>query len=376
MKNNVWMIGLIFLVALSFGGCSAYVGTGSYSPPLGSGSGNGSNVDISYFYDFLLPYGNWTSLPNYGYVWVPSGVGYQWRPYSDGRWALTGNGWTWVSNEPWGDITYHYGRWGFDAILGWYWAPDTIWGPAWVAWRWSNDYLGWAPLPPGAPFEPGMNLDIPWSYWLFVTSRHFTDRDVQSRVLPAERNPAIISKTTPHTGIVVRNNEIINEGISRDEAQRITRKTIPQYNLRNIPNPGHTRIRGNEVEIFRPMVRKDEAVKPKTIVNRDEIRQRMVGSNASGPHPPNIDVSTIRKQQNQERRLLQESHNQEIKSMNQRRTAEEKQAATDNERQRIRQDYNNRVQELQRLHQQEMQQMQARHQRDLDQAGVPKKKEQ
>ena len=31
---------------------------------------------------------------------------------------------------------------------GWCWAPDTVWGPSWVTWRYSGDYCGWAPLPP------------------------------------------------------------------------------------------------------------------------------------------------------------------------------------------------------------------------------------
>ena len=54
----------------------------------------------------------------------------------------------WVSNEPFGWATYHYGRWGFSNRVGWFWVPGNRWAPAWVAWRSSNDYLAWAPLPP------------------------------------------------------------------------------------------------------------------------------------------------------------------------------------------------------------------------------------
>jgi len=26
--------------------------------------------------------------------------------------------------------------------------PDDVWGPAWVEWRYDDEYIGWAPLRP------------------------------------------------------------------------------------------------------------------------------------------------------------------------------------------------------------------------------------
>ena len=42
--------------------------------------------------------------------WVPAGVAVGWRPYWDGRWVLTEYGWTFVSDDPWGWATWHYGN--------------------------------------------------------------------------------------------------------------------------------------------------------------------------------------------------------------------------------------------------------------------------
>src|SRR5262249_59564660 len=77
------------------------------------------------------------------------------RPYSDGYWAYTDYGWTWVSYEDFGWATYHYGRWANLDDYGWVWFPgeDLDWGPAWVSWRTGGDYIGWAPL---APRRPGV----------------------------------------------------------------------------------------------------------------------------------------------------------------------------------------------------------------------------
>lgn len=99
-------------------------------------------------YEYELgSYGEWAYLRPYGWVWVPGGVGLDWRPYYSGRWTwIPLCGWTWVPYEPWGWCVYHYGRWHWSVGLGWYWIPTRYWGPAWVSWYWGYDYYAWAPL--------------------------------------------------------------------------------------------------------------------------------------------------------------------------------------------------------------------------------------
>ena len=101
------------------------------------------------FRERLRPYGNWVSVSGYGDCWDPSVGGRgDWRPYVDGSWGWSDQGWSWVSNEPFGWATYHYGRWVRVAHYGWVWVPGMEWAPAWVAWRSGNSHIGWAPLPP------------------------------------------------------------------------------------------------------------------------------------------------------------------------------------------------------------------------------------
>ena len=116
-------------------------------------------VSFDYFQEALSPFGEWIEVADYGLCWRPTGVAEDWTPYSDGYWAYTDAGWTWVSYEDWGGITYHYGRWVHVLDEGWVWAPDYTWGPAWVSWRSSDDYVGWAPLPPEARWEESTGLD-------------------------------------------------------------------------------------------------------------------------------------------------------------------------------------------------------------------------
>lgn len=132
--------------------------------------------DLSFddFHEGLAPYGSWVHTPEYGRVFVPARTIQVegWRPYLHGQWVWTRYGWTWVSDEPFGWATYHYGRWGFRAGIGWFWVPGYTWGPAWVAWRHGPDSIGWAPLYPGY-VRVTASYPIHVDHWIFVGHAHF-----------------------------------------------------------------------------------------------------------------------------------------------------------------------------------------------------------
>src|SRR6266849_3140310 len=133
------------------------------SPPDSAGAG----PSMDDFRSGLDRYGRWVETPEYGWVWQPTQVGSRWQPYWDGRWVWTTAGWTWVTDEPWGWATYHYGRWAMLDSVGWIWLPGRVWGPAWVAWRWGGGYAGWCPLGPR-----GVVYAQPRS-WVFVETPNF-----------------------------------------------------------------------------------------------------------------------------------------------------------------------------------------------------------
>jgi hypothetical protein len=90
-------------------------------------------VGVDYFYDQLESFGEWVWHPRFGYVWIPSEVSEDWRPYTVGHWIYTDEyGWYWQSEEPFAWAVYHYGRWGYDPDYGWFWVPGDTWAPAWV----------------------------------------------------------------------------------------------------------------------------------------------------------------------------------------------------------------------------------------------------
>jgi Family of unknown function (DUF6600) len=164
---------------------SALLGCATYGQPSVMVEVSLPGVEIradSDFYEPLTPYGRWEVVGSYGRCWIPRGVGADWRPYCNGNWQRTDDGWYWVSDEPWGWATYHYGRWNFTDQYGWYWVPQTQWAPAWVSWHSGGGYIGWAPLYPS-----GVRVTSPRAY-VFVEERHFLE--------PVRRSTVVVDNTT------------------------------------------------------------------------------------------------------------------------------------------------------------------------------------
>ena len=131
-----------------------------------------ADVSFDMAYSNLSQHGSWLLSAQYGHVWQPREYNRQWSPYYDGHWIYTDMGWAWVSDYPWGAIPYHYGTWVDDPSVGWVWIPGRIWAPAWVVFRTTPDYIGWAPVPPG--FSVGISIDMGGpSSFVFVSSRDF-----------------------------------------------------------------------------------------------------------------------------------------------------------------------------------------------------------
>src|SRR5438445_2368391 len=192
------------------------------------------------FYTQLDRYGDWRETSDYGYVWQPrQAQSRTWRPYTDGHWVYTDVGWTWVSEEPFGWATYHYGRWTRLRNIGWVWVPGDEWAPAWVSWRKSNDYVGWAPLPPEARFDRGTGIhnwsdnyyDIGPDQYCFVATREFGAQRIESTIVPSERNVTIVNQTTNVTNITYNNTTIVNGGQNYDEVRAQSREPMQRFRL-------------------------------------------------------------------------------------------------------------------------------------------------
>ncbi len=245
-------------------------------------------ADYGMFYDSLASYGSWFETEDYGYVWQPVVVrDSNWRPYSRGRWACTDRGWTWISEEPFGWATYHYGRWAQLRGRGWIWVPGSEWSPCWVSWRESPSHIGWAPLPPETLAYSGHAWDstvdvqfaIGISSFSFVEIQHFGN-PIFSHCLPIRRNRDCFGSTTNITHLHFCNGEVICGGPKYREICDRLGKQMPFYRFRVDDRPQlsrdqlglRPRIRGNHLLVSAPNVNTgwNEGIRPRNVKGRIE----------------------------------------------------------------------------------------------------------
>jgi len=254
-----------------------------------SASGDNATASYSTFYTKLEPQGVWRETSTYGYVWQPREAqeSRSWRPYTNGHWVYTDVGWTWVSEESFGWATYHYGRWTRLRNIGWVWVPGDEWAPAWVSWRKSDDYIGWAPLPPEARFDRARGIhnwadsyyDIGPDQYCFVSTSELGAPRVERVIVPPERNVTIVNQTTNVTNITYNNTNIVNQGPNYDELHSRTHQPIPRLRLErqiniSVENP-RSILKGEVLEVPAPVIARAQPVeRPRSV--KETITQTVV----------------------------------------------------------------------------------------------------
>ncbi|PYK72634.1 MAG: hypothetical protein DME42_08475 [Verrucomicrobia bacterium] len=250
----------------------------------------GADVSINFFYDNLNG-GNWYEVADYGYVWQPdAATNPEWRPYTDGYWAYTDVGWTWVSYEDFGWATYHYGRWIRLEDQGWCWVPGYEWGPAWVSWRTGGDYIGWAPLPPAGGGEIvyesrpiGGHVDVDFgigpAYYNFIDIRFIGEPVLIGHYYPYTQNVVYINNTVNVTNITYNNSIVYNYGpdyavLSRYSTRPIQRLKLERSNidpLQAVKSGNVTKVQGDKLVLAAPL----KVQKPTTQVAPKAIKAKI-----------------------------------------------------------------------------------------------------
>jgi hypothetical protein len=329
-------------------------------------------VNIGFFYDSLAPYGEWITVDPYGEVWCPYDTPTGWRPYTDGDWLYSDCGWTFYSPVEWGWACYHYGRWGFSDLYGWFWVPGTVWGPAWVAWRYGGGYIGWAPLPPDVGWSFGMGLEwdgfdldvgIGWPWWSFCQVFRFGEAHLSRDILSSGHNVVLMRNTRNVTSYRTVGGRVFNENIGITDLERETGRKFARYTIADSPAAGRAhvpQIRGTAIEVFRPRVLAGRsAEKPRNIlppsrtsVSQQEMEKRhqqesgqlsqrhradqeALSSMHKNETPlPGASKDELERRHQAEMKALEERHQREAQALENRHKREQEQRqAAQNERQ-------------------------------------------
>ena len=289
--------------------------------PLASREANASatvvGVDLTFFHDRLTPYGDWVDLEPQGWVWVPHHVATGWRPYLAGHWVFTDCDWTWVSDDPWGWATDHYGRWLYDANWGWVWVPGDVWGPAWVAWRWGDGYVGWAPLPPGVEVTSGpIDVDLDPFAFSFVDERFLLEPVLATHIVPVARNVTIVRLTANATSYVFANQHFINRGVDFRLIARAQGRPIPRLRIQDVTTPEAMRaqvLAHNAIAVFRPRLQPPPgSTVPASHLIPASVARPISESRTQMQLRHDEERRTLWAEQTQERDRLRAMHEQEV----------------------------------------------------------------
>ena len=241
------------------------------------------SVSLQIFYNDLSPYGDWTYYPKYGYCWHPR-VERSFCPYrTRGHWVWSDDyEWIWVSDYDWGWAPFHYGRWFYDPSYGWMWLPDYDWAPAWVVWRSSDSYYGWAPIGPGFNFSIGFGSYVPPdNYWSFVPCRYITSPVVYNYYVSPQQNTTIIHNTTIINNYNTRggpSRNVFVGGPRRNDVQRFTNVTPVKF--RESSRPGRMQANRGEVIAYKPTVtNRGNVVKPSRVTPIEKMKRVEGGIN-------------------------------------------------------------------------------------------------
>ena len=280
MQYRTFLLGLVLAAVLAVVPSALrtdHIGIGFVSAAAAQ-TENG--VDISIFFDELEPQGRWLSTRHHGYVWVPANVAPEWRPYTHGEWVYTRHyGWLWVSDEPYGWAVYHYGRWGYDDDYGWFWVPGSQWAPAWVSWHYSDEYIGWAALPPsdrGYAFSLNVGaVSIGVGAWRFVPTRDFLDSNIDTHILAGGRNPELLQATRSAGSVRVVNNVVVNDVINVTNVEQVVNRKVIVHEVAAAEQPGPVTKSGEVVRAFQPSIaNRQPKAAPKQAASADMLENK------------------------------------------------------------------------------------------------------
>lgn len=216
------------------------------------------------FYSSLTPYGSWMEIDYGVVVWRPTIMRRDWAPYRMGQWIWTSDGWYWDSYEDFGYITYHYGRWYYDDYYGWLWVPDYDWAPAWVEWRYDDNYVGWAPLSPYATFRIGIGIYFtyeyytPYNHWHFVKYRYMCDPYVYNHFVGHKYKYRIHANTKYRHDYRYYDGRVQNRGIDINDVRRRSGRDIKEREIYRVSDPREVKNRKDKNEIRTFVASRDE----------------------------------------------------------------------------------------------------------------------
>jgi hypothetical protein len=239
---------------------------GLKSKIVSSESSGNNNFSVSNLFGVKDAFADADLSVGMAFVWKPSsdlgvalvaGEAPMYRPYSNGRWVNTNDGWYFRGATPVEETTSHYGRWVNSRDNGWLWVPGRVWAPAWVDWRQNDDYISWAALPPSDYLIDGnmSNSYIDDDNYVTVNRNYFLEPDVYkyNDVYYDNGDRILVSEMSILPGLSIVNSIVINRGPDVNIFQVAYGRNIDLVNIQYVNNYNDIRYSDRNYYVYRPI---------------------------------------------------------------------------------------------------------------------------
>ncbi|MBS1550438.1 MAG: hypothetical protein JST15_00025 [Bacteroidetes bacterium] len=264
-----------------------------------------TTVDYRIFYDQLSPYGEWLEVrpeeiglqantarsgiydsdflsfseiigvkkanaavedAEMVFVWKPSpelGITIvkeetpEFKPYINGQWIYTDEGWYFKAPTPAEETVSHFGRWVNTPSAGWLWVPGRVWSPAWVDWRQDEKYLSWAPLPPSV-YVVNNTVKVPVieeRNYVIVEKKYFLEPQVY-KYITVNSSIYPVREMTRIDNITVAGDKIISKGPAVNIFEALLGYVINPVKIVAVKNINEVRYTDREYVVYKPVFRK------------------------------------------------------------------------------------------------------------------------
>jgi hypothetical protein len=141
----------------------------------------------------------------------------------------------------------------------------------------------------------------------------------------------------------------VNNGLSLDEAEKITRRRFSTLTLQDAGQPEESRLGSDRVTMYRPEVSQKVTAVPRKVLSPEELdKQRAIRSTETEVTP------SLSVRHREEITRLQSSQNEELKQTNKRYEEQLSRAASASERKRLEKERETRIKQLKVRHEQQL----------------------
>ena len=150
----------------------------------------------------------------------------------------------------------------------------------------------------------------------------------------------------------------------------VSRQRVSKYQLQDAKAEGPSRIRADNVEVYRPSIKKDITVKPKSVVTKDEAKARITQERIKrvpGDEAARDAEADVQSEHERQTRLLKESQEKEIQDLRKKADSKRRIARDEAKAKKAEEEHKEQEAKLEKKHEEEKAKIEKRHKEEEEQ---------